>query len=191
LIQVLVVDDHPAVRAGLQSVLRGEPGFVPVAEAANASEAIDVVARARPQVAVLDYHLPDDDGLSLCWRLKKLPSPPRVVIYSAFADAKLAVLARVAGADGVVDKAAPADDLFEVIRRVARGEAVFPQCSPQMIGVMAKALEEDDLSIFGMLVNGVSRVEAAEVLTLDDPHLEDRALTILGRLRNRNAGIRR
>ena len=88
------------------------------ASAASAREGFEAIADARPQVALVDLHLPDDDGLSLCLRTRSLPEPPRVIIYSAFADAGLAVRAVIAGAEGVLAKAtAPRDAARRAARR--------------------------------------------------------------------------
>ena len=106
MIRILVVDDHPALQAGLWTVLRGEPGLVPIGAVSRPREALGEVARANPDVVLVDYQLPDEDGLVLCQRLKRLPDPPRVLIYSAYASPTLALPAIVAGADGAVNKAA-------------------------------------------------------------------------------------
>ena len=116
--RVVVIDPQPAVRAGLAMMLRTEPGLVPVGSAVGASDGLKLVERQRPDVVVLDRHLLDGDGLGTCARSSH---PPRVVLYTAGADPTLPVIARVAGADGLVDKAAPAEELFEAIRKVARG----------------------------------------------------------------------
>src|SRR3954468_21238889 len=83
---LVIVDDHPAVRAGLRGLLEDEPDLFVVATAATAREGFEAIADARPELALIDLHLPDDDGLSLCLRTRALARPPRVVIYSAFAD---------------------------------------------------------------------------------------------------------
>jgi DNA-binding NarL/FixJ family response regulator len=137
----------------------------------------------RPDVALIDYHLSDEDGLTLCWRLKRLPQPPRVLIYSAFADAKLGLLARVAGADGVLDKGVPTEMLFDTIRHLARGERCEPQATPELMTDIAEALEAEDVAIFGLLANRVSSSEAAETLRLDYHDLDRKVLRILKRLR--------
>ena len=94
---IVLVDDHPAVRAGLRGLIEDEEGMRVAASAASAREGLEAIADARPDVALVDLHLPDDDGLSLCLRARSLPEAPRVIIYSAFADAGLAVRARIAG----------------------------------------------------------------------------------------------
>jgi DNA-binding NarL/FixJ family response regulator len=101
--RILFVDDHPAVRAGLASVLRGEPGMVVVGAAGRPAEAVTKVTLTSPDVVLVDYQLPDYDGLVLCQQLKSLPEPPAVLVYSAYADGSLAIAAMVAGAEGVLN----------------------------------------------------------------------------------------
>ena len=106
--RIVVIDPQPAVRAGLAMMLRTEPGLVPVGAAVGAADGLELVARQRPDVVLLDPQLLDGDGLGTCRRLRALDPAPRVVLYTAGDDPTLAVTARVAGADGLVDKAAPA-----------------------------------------------------------------------------------
>src|SRR5687768_10196466 len=84
---LVIVDDHPAVRAALRGLIEGEDDLRVAATAATAGEGFQAIADTRPAVALVDLHLPDDDGLSLCLRTRTLPAPPRVIVYSAFADA--------------------------------------------------------------------------------------------------------
>src|SRR3954462_11342791 len=98
---LVLVDDHPAVRAGLRGLLDDEPDLRVIAPAATALEGVEAIADLQPDVALVHHHLPDDDGLSLCLRTRSLPAPPRVVVYSAFADDAMAVRAAVAGASAV------------------------------------------------------------------------------------------
>lgn len=95
-VRVLIVDDHPAVRAGVAGVLAAEADLNPAATVATARDAAAEARQLSPRVAIVDYHLPDRDGLSLTIELKRLPHPPGVLIYSGFADARLAVGAIVA-----------------------------------------------------------------------------------------------
>lgn len=181
MIQVLVVDDHPAVRAGLVAMLRAEPGLVPVASAADPEAAMAAARRTRPDVAIVDYHLKVGDGLALCRQLKSLPAAPRVLIFSAFAERRLALPAAVAGAEGVVDKGIPSDDLFERVRTLARGETVL-EITPEAMTAGAAKLETGDLPILGLMMDRTPRAEIAEVLGLEARELEHRIDAILIRL---------
>jgi len=121
MIRVALLDDHPALRAGLTTVLQAEPGLVPVGAAGDAAAFWPMLHRTRPDLVLLDYHVPGDSTLALCHELKSRPTAPAVVMYSAYADASLGVLARLAGADGVVHKGARAPELFETLRGFLNG----------------------------------------------------------------------
>ena len=184
MIRVLIVDDHPAVRAGLVAVMRAEPGLLPVASAADPDRALTEARQRHPHVALVDYHLREGDGLLLCRDLKSLPAPPRVLIYSAFAEAGLRLPATIAGADGLVDKGTPTEDLFERVRTVARGGTVLP-VSRQALTTGAARLDTSDLPIFGMLMERTPPAEIAKVLRLDERELDSRVEAMLARLRIR------
>jgi len=179
MIRLLVVDDHAAVRAGLIGLLRREPGLVPLGAVGSVGEALREARTLEPQVALIDFQLPDGDGLTLCRDLKLLPTPPRVVVYSAFARPALAVAAKLAGADGLVDKGVDVDTLFEAIRSVGRGEQALPSLEPEMIARCTARLDPDDVPIFGMLMSGTSIADTASVLSSDERRIEDRVRAML------------
>ena len=179
---MLVVDDHPAVLNGLVGALRSEPGLVPVAIATATAGALRQVARMRPDVVLVDYHLGDEDGLRLCHELKLLRSPPAVVIYSAFAGTDLRLAASVAGADGLLDKGAPLEDLYATIRAVAKGAQAMPPLRPAVAEASVARLDPEDLPILGMRMDGVAFDEIAAVLRLDKGELSRRVRAMLRRL---------
>jgi DNA-binding NarL/FixJ family response regulator len=188
LIRVAVVDDHPAIRLGLHSALESEPGLEPVGSAATAGEADALLYRTRPDVVLVDYHLPGTDGLTLCRRIKHQPPSPGVVLYSAFADHLLTVPAIVAGVDAIVHKGGQTRELFEAIRRAARGQTTLPDISQPLLEAAGQALDPDDLPLLGMLLHGTTATEAAATLRIDRADLDRRVDEILGRLRAPVAG---
>jgi DNA-binding NarL/FixJ family response regulator len=121
MIRVLVVDDHPVLRAGLEAVLRSEPGFVCVGTAGDGHELVAMLRRTRPDVVLLDWRLGEEDGVTLCRMLRAEPAPPEVVLYTANADGDLYVAAEAAGAHAVVEKGANIDELFDALRLAVRG----------------------------------------------------------------------
>src|SRR4051812_33130465 len=143
--RIVVIDPQPAVRAGLAMLLRGEPGLVPVGSAAGAHDGLELVSRQRPDVVLLDA-----DDLSVCRRLRALDHPPHVVLYSASDDPPLPVTARVAGADGLVHKEAPAGELYEALRVVARGGSALPPLTRAELDVAAHRVEPEDLALLAM-----------------------------------------
>jgi DNA-binding NarL/FixJ family response regulator len=121
MIRVLVVDDHPVIRAGLEAVLRSEPGFVCVATAGDGQELLATVRRTQPDVVLLDWRLGDEDGVTLCRTLRAEPAPPEVVLYTASTNEVLEEQAEAAGAHAVIEKAADIDVLFDALRLAVRG----------------------------------------------------------------------
>ena len=156
-IRVAIVDDHHAVRAGLNALLTTEPGILPVGDADRAEAVWPLLYRTAPDVILLDYQLPGTDGLSICHQIKSDAPAPAVVLYSAFADASLIIPAIVAGADGIVHKGSPAQQLFEAIRTAAQGASTMPPVPPHLLEAATTALEPGDLPILQM------RLERARV----------------------------
>lgn len=181
--RVLVVDDHSAVRDGIEALLAGEPDLEPVGTAASAAEALELARQTRPDVAIVDFQLGDRDGLSLCRQLKELPDPARVVLYSAYADGPLALAGVIAGADGVVHKAALAGELCDTVRAVAAGHSSIPAPPPAARAVVAARLDPDDLPILAMLLDGTDPDEIARVLGMRPAWLAARRWAMLERLR--------
>lgn len=183
MIRILFVDDHPALRAGLEAVLRSEPGLVPVGAASGDADVWAKLEATRPDVVLLDYHLPGADGVALCRRIKRIMPPPAVVLYSAYADAKLAIPAVLAGADGLVHKSAPAPELFDALRRAARGEAALPPVGREQLDDATSKIDPEDLPILGMLVEGTDRAEIPATLGIEPQEFAQRLDRMIGALR--------
>jgi DNA-binding NarL/FixJ family response regulator len=177
-LNVLLVDDHPAIRSGIRALIADEPDMKLVAEHGSASA--DTVDAARwADVAVLDYHLGDRDGLWLARQIKRRSATTPVLIYSAFADAHLAVAAIVAGADGLLAKTTLAEELSLAIRWLAQRRQYFPAIPPSVAATLCARLEPVDQAICSMLIHGVPPVEIAERLGLTPLELDERRESIL------------
>jgi DNA-binding NarL/FixJ family response regulator len=120
MIRVLVVDDHPVLRAGLEAVLRAEPGFRCVGGAADGATMRRLLGRNRPDVVVLDHRLGEEDGVALCRELRAASAAPSIVLYTADPSATLRDEALAAGAAEIVDKAVDVGVLFDAIRVAGR-----------------------------------------------------------------------
>jgi DNA-binding NarL/FixJ family response regulator len=157
MLRVALLDDHPAVLAGLRRLIDSEPDLTVAAVASSAPELARKLDGLRPDVLVLDYDLTRDDGLAYCHRIKSRRDPPAVIIYSAYAGPALTVAARAAQADAVVDKAEP----------VAR-------------------LDDEDLPVFAMLLDREPLDSIADAMRTDRAEIAWRAQRIIGRLRPRS-----
>jgi DNA-binding NarL/FixJ family response regulator len=182
-ITVAIIDDHHAIRLGLRAALLSEPGLEPVGSAANAGEADVLLYRTRPDVVLLDYHLPGMDGLTLCRRIKSDVPAPAVVLYSAFADPSMTVPAIVAGADGIIHKGGQTRELFDAIRQTARGDAALPPVSEPLLEAAGQALDPDDLPLLGMLVNRTLPADIAQTMRIERTELDRRIAGMLVRLK--------
>ena len=186
IVEVVVVDDHPAVRTGLAGLLNSETGLACVAAAETAADGLEAARRHWPAVVMVDYHLPDGDGLTLCADLKASAAPPGVILYSAFATPRLLPAAAIAGIDAMVDKGLSTDELFAAVRNVAAGNARLPAAPPQVTERCLGRLDPADIALFGMAVNGTDSAEIAEVMRLDADETRRRLRALLGRLQHRS-----
>jgi DNA-binding NarL/FixJ family response regulator len=181
-LRLLLVDDHPAVRVGLQRVLEGETGFEVVAACVTGESAVSQAQTTEIDVAVVDYHLGGRNGLWVTRKLKRLPRPPRVIIFSAFANDHLAANCTVAGADAILSKGSLGSELCDVIRAVARGVRVLPRVSQPMADMLRRRLDDREQQIFGMLLAGISRLEIARTLGISPVELEPCETAMLNKL---------
>lgn len=183
MIRVAIVDDHYAIRIGLTAALSGEPDLEPVGAASCAADLPPLLYRTDPDVVLLDYRLPDVDGLTLCRRLKDETPAAKVILHSAFADDWLIIPAMLAGADGVVHKGSPGRELAETIRAVAGGRTALPPVNTDLLRASAESVHPDDRPVLAMLVHGTSRADIAEALALTPATLRDRQDRMIAALR--------
>jgi DNA-binding NarL/FixJ family response regulator len=177
--RLLVVDDHAAVRAGLRGLLDEQRDFEVVAAVASAEEAMSVAEREPIDVAVVDYQLGSRSGLWLSRKLKRLPEPPAVLIYSAYADGILAAAAVVAEADGIVNKGGLGSELCEEVRRAADGASSMRPMPPWLGELVRRRLTDDEQAIFGMLLAGFEPMEIAATMGMSAAGLESRLWEML------------
>jgi DNA-binding NarL/FixJ family response regulator len=184
-IHIALLDDHPAVLAGLRRLIEAEDDMTVLAAAATAPELAERLAGARADVLILDHDPARADGLSRCRRIKDRPSPPAVVIYTAYAGPATVLAARAAHADAVVDKADDVHVLLSAIRAVAGGERLLPPVPRDAFEAGVSRLEDDDLPVFAMLLDRESVDAIADTLGTDRAEASWRAQRIVGRLRPR------
>jgi DNA-binding NarL/FixJ family response regulator len=180
--RLLVVDDHPAVRAGLRELFSEAADFTVVA-AVGTAEAAMIAAEQEPiDVAVVDYQLGGRNGLWLSRKLKRLPEPPAVLIYSAYTDGVLAAAAVVAEADAIVSKGKLGAELLAAIRGVALGQRRLPLLPPRLAETLRRRLDPREQAIFGLLLAGIEPSEIAATLAMSGADLESRLWDMLRRL---------
>ena len=180
--RVVVVDDHEAVRAGLDRVLQRAPGIDAVAVLEDGGELFALLHNERVDVVVLDYDLERGDGLSWCLRIKQRTSRVAVLIYSGYAGPGLVFAAGVAQADAVLSKAEPVGALLDAVRRLANGERLLGPPAPELFEAAAEQVEPDDLPLMALLIDGASPVDIALALGRTEDEVVWRSRRVVGLL---------
>ena len=173
MIRLVLVDDHPVVRAGLRALIDGQDDLTVVGEAADAAQARRVVALDRPDLVLLDLSLGDGPGgLQVAAELRARPEPPAVLILTTYATEADLIGALDAGAGGYLLKDAPPAELFAGIRAVARGETVI---APALAATLVRratsadtAVTAREVEVLQLLAKGLGNRELARALLVSE-----------------------
>jgi len=187
--RVLLVDDHPVVLRGLASLIASDDGLALVGAAGSVAEAIAL--DGKPEVAVVDLHLPDGDGINLGIVLKARWPELRVLILTMNADSNSVVRSLGAGLDGYILKDADPEELLSAIHSAATGSLVLGRgASEAVVRATASAprtdvlgvLDAREMEILGLLVDGLSTSQVASRLFLAPKTILNRVSDIVGKL---------
>ena len=176
---LLIVDDHAAVRAGLVALLEDEHALTLLPSAAGANEALMLSRRRAPDIALLDISLDDGDGLRLSLDLKRLAEPPAVLLYTASVDPLLAFKAQLVGVDGLLAKTARADELKEAIGAVLRGELRVPAFDRELLRAKTRDLSPELLAVIGLRLHSTPVDGMAAALGLSEEEVSERIERVL------------
>jgi DNA-binding NarL/FixJ family response regulator len=186
-IRVLIADDHPVVRAGLQGMLLGQPDIQVVGEAVTGAEAIALTEQLRPNVVLMDLRMPELDGVSATVRIRERQPQTHVLVLTTY-DGDADILRAIeAGATGYLLKDTPRDDLFRAIRAAAKGESFLtPTVATRLIG-RVRAPVEDSLSdreveVLTLVAQGASNKEVAKQLWISEATVKTHLIHIFGKL---------
>ena len=168
--KVLIVDDHPIVRAGLRRLLAAELRLDAV-EAATARDAMQAFREARPEFVVLDLNLPDVSGIELLGRLRTEDPKVRVLVISMYDNPLYVARVLEAGARGYVSKNAPAEEILQAARQIAAGREYVDHETAQQLAFAnhrtplgQSRLRARDIEILRLLAEGGSLSEIAQAL---------------------------
>ncbi len=193
---VLIVDDDEEIRHVLRLLCESE-GLEVVGEAANGAEALDRVAEARPDVVLMDLHMPVLDGIAATRRLRVEQPGVRVLALTTFDDDEDVFAALRAGALGYLLKDVSADRLVEAVQAAARGESVLqPSVAAKVVARFAQLddaprsrpqplvvpLSDRELDVLRLLADGRSNREIATALFLAEGTVKNHVTNVLGKL---------
>jgi DNA-binding NarL/FixJ family response regulator len=124
-VRVLLVDDDALVRAGLRMILSSADDVEVVGEVDDGAQAVAAVREQHPDVVLMDIRMAQMDGITATAALRRLPSPPQVIVLTTFQADQQVISALKAGASGFLVKDTPPTEIISAVRRVATGDAIL------------------------------------------------------------------
>jgi two-component system, NarL family, response regulator DevR len=190
---VFLVDDHEIVRRGLTDLINREDDMLVVGEAGRADEAVARIGATGPHVAVLDYQLPDGNGVEVCREVTDRYPNIACLMLTAFADDEAVFAAIMAGAKGYVLKQIRGNDLISSIRRVAGGEQLLdPAVTARLLDRIRtpQLAEPDPLDVLSpqerkilmLIAEGLTNRQIGERLFLAEKTIKNYVSSVLSKL---------
>ena len=193
-LRVLVADDHEVVRQGLRAILEGQPGWEICGEASSGQEAITRANELRPDVVVLDFSMPDMNGLEATRQIRRMLPDTKVLVLTMHDSERLAREFLKAGARGFILKADAGRVLVEAVRNMSRHEPFFtskvasalPNSYPQSQRLRGETVNDPltvrEREIVHLLAEGKVSKEIAEWLNISVHTVETHRSNIMQKL---------
>ncbi|MBI5028957.1 MAG: response regulator transcription factor [Chloroflexi bacterium] len=192
-IRLVLADDHAVVRKGIREFLEEDKSIRVVAEANDGEEALALVAREKPDVAVFDIQMPRLNGLDATRRVKKDFPNTRVLVLTAYEDEPYIFAALQAGASGYLLKTAGSDELVHAVRAVAAGEtALSPTVARKLVQrasetepvqeVPIEPLTEREMDVLRLAAKGMGNKQIGSALSISDRTVQGHLANIYSKL---------
>lgn len=186
-LRLVLVDDHPVVRAGLRALIESSDDLQVVGEAGDAEGALAVVTAEHPDVVLMDLSLGDGvGGIEATARLQALPEPPAVLVLTTYDTESDILRALDAGARGYLLKDAPPQELFDGIRAVAKGD---PALAPSVTALLMRRasspdprMTEREVEVLELLADGLGNRDLARTLFVSEATVKSHLSHIYGKL---------
>lgn len=195
MIKILLVDDHELVRRGFRLMLDAQPDLGVVGEAGDGAQAVELSRRLRPDVVVMDLHMPGLDGVRATELITAELPEVRVLALSTFDLDENVVSALRAGAGGFLPKDVSPEELIEGVRVVHRGEsAVAPRLLSRLIGTFVRAarprpvaaaldgLTEREQQVLVLIARGRSNTEIATELAVSPSTVKNHVTSVFAKI---------
>ena len=186
-IRVLLVDDHPVVRAGIEGILSSQADIEVVGEASDGAEAISLNRALQPDVILMDLQMPEMDGVTAIKAIREQANPPHILVLTTYDTDADIVQAIQAGATGYLLKDTPREDFFAAVRQVAKGESVLtPVVASRLMARMRAPAEEQlserELEVLALVAQGHSNQDIAKHLHISAATVKTHLIHIYGKL---------
>ena len=187
-IHIVIADDHTVVRQGLKMFLSLDPDLVVVGEATNGEEALDLARKLKPDVVLMDLHMPVMDGIRAITEIRKEKLDTEVIAVTSVVEDAMVYSALRAGALGYLLKDTRGDELCRAIKAAADGQV---QLSPQIAARLIKEvkvpdspekLTEREIDVLRLLAKGLSNKEIASSLSITEKTVKTHVSNILSKL---------
>ncbi|MFJ8854781.1 response regulator [Streptomyces sp. NPDC102437] len=186
-IRVVVVDDHTVMRAGVVALLAGQDGIEIVGEAGDGRDALDLVARHDPDVALVDLRMPVLDGVGATTEITARYPRTRVLILTTYDTDQDIERGVEAGAIGYLLKDATREQLADAIRSAARGETVLaPRVAEKLIARMRRPAQEPltarETDVLDAVADGLTNAEIGRRLVIAEATVKTHLLRLFAKL---------
>ena len=191
-ITVFLLDDHEIVRRGLRDLLTAEPDIDVVGEAGTALSALRRIPALKPDVAVLDVRLPDDDGVSVCRVIRSTHPETACLMLTSYGDDQALLGAIMAGAAGYVLKQTCGTDLVSAVRTVAAGGSMLDAHATQRVMERLRervasvdplsALTEQEKRVLELIGEGLTNRQISERMVLSEKTVKNYVSSVLTKL---------
>ncbi len=182
--RIVLVDDHPVVRRGLAMLIEAEPDMEVIGEAGEAAEAVSMIDKLAPDLAVIDVSLGGTDGIDLIKQIKARGTETKLLVASMFDESLYAERALHAGANGYVNKNEATEQIVEAIRTVLKGKVFLgPKMTERLLSRVTRGendlkrspietLSDRELEVFRLIGEGLTTREIAAKLHLSTKTIE-------------------
>jgi DNA-binding NarL/FixJ family response regulator len=183
-IKILIVDDHPIMRVGIEAIINSQPDFQVVAQAGNSAEALRMFAAQSPDLTLMDLRLPDRSGVDTIREIRKISPQARIVVLTTYEGDEDIHQALAAGAQGYLIKGMPHDALVKALYRVHGGSRFLPNVVTQTLSsrVPGMHLSQREQEVLELLFAGKSNREIAKLLAIKEATVKSHVSVILLRL---------
>jgi two-component system, NarL family, response regulator len=184
LIRIVVADDHPIVREGIVANLEQQRDMKVVAEGSNGDEAMALVKRHLPDIALLDLRMPHMDGAEVATQINESNLPTRVIVMTTFENQEEIMRVIKAGARAYLLKDCSRRVMLETIHRVFNGEVyLLPQIAQKLVDRMQKPqLSPRELEVLGSIATGKSNKEIGVQFFISEGTVKTHVASLLEKL---------
>jgi DNA-binding NarL/FixJ family response regulator len=185
IIRILIADDHYVVRMGLLALVNTETDMKVIGEASDGNQAVDMFAKLKPDLVLMDLRMPAKDGITATMEICGKYPQARVLMLTTYDGDTDIHRAIQAGAQGYVLKNSTGDDLIPALRAVAAGQKWIPREISTRLAAR-KSFEEltpREVEVLQQMARGLANKEIGEVLKITEYTVKDHLKNILGKLR--------